>query len=899
MPTLVRLLTITSLSASLAVASGVPAGASAGALPADVAVSTPQVQELDLSGVDVEELRELPPQAPLPAEDVAPEALASSGVSGQPAAEPDAGPGTGAEPDAGPGAGGEPSAEPGADQPEEDARRSGGRSATDAATDAATDGATPSATPGDAPVAAAVPTTPPAVLTPELEVEPFSVFGVSWDVTDDLEDVVVRYRLRSDGRWSDWEAVGASDVAPDADGAEGGAPSRGASDAVVAPDADGIQVWADAERGTVAGLKVVLIDPGPDPAANATGAALRTAVAAPGIVTRAQWGADESLVTCSPDYSRDVRAAAVHHTASSNSYSAADVPGILRGILAYHTRPESGGGRGWCDIGYNFLVDKWGRVFEGRSGGMDRPVVGVHTGGFNSRTFGVAAIGEYGSTTAPVAMTEAISQVIAWKFAVHRISASASVTLVSGGGASKYPAGTAVTFPTVFGHRDAQYTSCPGQTLYAALGAIRNRVAVLADGTVAASPFGSWDSVDARGGAVTVSGWAAEPGSTAPVSVRVDVGGTTRTVVADLHRPDVGAAHPGEGPLHGFRVRVPAPNGRHAVCVTALNVGPGHDVNLGCTWSQVQNATPVGSLDAVTTTATAVAVRGWAFDPDTSDPVRVHVYLDGAPVRSITADGSRPDVAQAFGVGPNHGFAGSVRTTPGVHQVCLYLINVPEGHNPQLACRTVQVGHPPVGALDAVVTTPSTIGVRGWAFDRDTTDPVRVHVYVDGSPVRSLRADGSRPDVARAHGVGERHGFSGTVPATAGRHEVCLYLIDVPTGPNPLLGCRTVTVRNAPPVGAWDALEGTAGDVSVRGWGFDPDTTAPIRVHVYVDGSPVRSLTADRSRPDVARVHGVGDRHGFSGTVAAPPGRHEVCLYLIDVPGGPNPSLGCRVTTVG
>ena len=281
------------------------------------------------------------------------------------------------------------------------------------------------------------------MLTAELDVDPFTVLGVSWRDTADLTDTVIRYRVRQADVWSDWEAVGESDIAPDTGSRDDRGSRRGATDAIVALDADGLQIWAEAATGTVSGLKAVLIDPGTDPAGTAAttqgsstagDAVIRDAAvlpaapaAGPAIVTRAAWGADESLRTCNADLAPTTLAAAVHHTASTNAYNPEDVPGLLRGFLAYHTRPEAAGGRGWCDIGYNFLVDKFGRVFEGRAGSITKAVVGVHTGGFNSRTIGVAAIGDYSAAAPPGALLESLSQVIAWKFKTFRILGGSTV----------------------------------------------------------------------------------------------------------------------------------------------------------------------------------------------------------------------------------------------------------------------------------------------------------------------------------------------------------------------------------------------------------------------------------------------------------------------------------------
>lgn len=892
------------LAGGLLTGAGAAASAATGTTTAAGGSDDLSVVELDLDGVEAAALPALPDPDSVPFAEEEPAAAAPDGAQSRRS---------------------QADAEPVAPAPGPTATASPAPSATPAPT------ASPApAEPAEEPdgTAAAEPAPEPDVLTVEMETAPFTVLGVTWERTPDLDGVEIRYRVRVDGSWTDWAGVGATDVAPDADSEDAEGAERDGTDPIVAVGADGLQIWAEAETGTVTDLKAVLVDPGADPAevgslvdgtgstaaaaagaSTADGATFRTlgtagtdatvrtaALAQPGIISRAGWGADESLRGCTPDYSRSVVSAAVHHTASANGYSAAAVPGIIRGFYAYHTRPEAAGGRGWCDIGYNFLVDQYGRIFEGRAGGITSTVVGVHTGGFNSRTIGVSAIGDFSSYGPSPQLAESISQLIAWKFAVHRITANTNVTMVSGGGASRFPAGTAVTFNTIYAHRDAALTSCPGQSLYNLLPDIRNRVAQLSNATVAASPRWSLDALSATSSGIAVRGWAFDPNADTALPVRVSVDGAVQTLTANQSRPDVAAAY-GVGRNHGFSGTVSAGNGRHLVCVTVGNVGAGQDVVVACDWVTVQNATPIGSLDAISTTPTSISVRGWALDPDTTASIGVHVYVDGKAATAVTANRSRPDVGRVHGRGDAHGFDVTVPATGGSRQVCLYLINQPAGANPVLTCRTVQVGNVPQGSLDALTVGPGSVTVRGWALDADTTAPIGVHVYVDGRAAGALTANGHRPDVGRKFGLGDAHGFSGTFPVADGAHRVCLYLINTPNGSNPALACRDVTVRNAAPFGSIDVARGTAGGVVLRGWALDPDTTAPIGVHVYVDGRAALALTANASRPDVGRAHGRGDAHGFDTTVPVGAGSHQVCLYLINQPAGANPALGCRTVT--
>ena len=727
------------------------------------------VNELDLSGVRTSAIGDLPAVAPLPDEALAPTPTASPVPSTQTA-----------------------TATPPAD-----------------------------ATPTTAGPSPAAPAPEPDVLTTMIDTAPFTVFGVTWD--HGPQGVMIRYRVRESGTWSDWQATGASDAVPDANRAEAAdATTRGGTDPIVASHADGVQLWAEASSGTVTGLKVVLIDPGTRAADAApqsstvtntaardasqdvsinsavfrqTSSSVRSAATAPSqpeIISRAGWGADESMRTCEPDYSTQMVSAAVHHTASANNYAPEDVPAIIRGFYAYHTRAEANGGRGWCDIGYNFLVDRFGRIFEGRAGGITSTVVGVHTGGFNSRTIGIAAIGDFSTAAVPAAVAESLSQLIAWKFSIHHIAAGAMVQMVSGGGASKYPLGTVVQFPTIYGHRDAQLTACPGQNLYNLLPDIRARVAALSNESVTYSPLGSIDSISGVAAGIRIAGWAFDPETSAPIQLEVSVDGATSVLQADQDRSDIGLLFPSVGSRHGFGGTVIAAGGRHVVCLRALNLGQGASTVLGCAAVTVRNSSPVGYIDAVTATQTAISVSGWAFDPDTTDPIAVHVYVDGSPT-AVLASASRPDVAAAYGDGDRHGFTVTIPATSGEHQVCVYGIDNQGGANPLFGCKTVTTNPTPLGSFDFAIAGPGTVTVGGWALDPDTTAPIDVHIYIDNTPT-VLHADSARSDIAAIYNNGDRHGFSATISTTTGTHTVCTYGINTPAGTNSLLGCKTVTV---------------------------------------------------------------------------------------------------------
>jgi hypothetical protein len=204
----------------------------------------------------------------------------------------------------------------------------------------------------------------------------------------------------------------------------------------------------------------------------------------------------------------------------------------------------------------------------------------------------------------------------------------------------------------------------------------------------------------------------------------------------------------------------------------------------------------------------------------------------------------------------------------------------------------------PFGSFEGLSVSQSGARARGWALDPDTRNPVRVDFWVDGrAPIGSLIADGDRQDVQRAYpGLGAAHGFDSTIAVPQGTHSVCAYAINTGAGGNQLLGCRTITV-NTNPIGALDTVAAHVGFATVRGWTLDPNSTAPIQTHVYVDGKLFRVLTADDARPDIAGAFpGYGEDHGYHSNLTLPSGAHTVCTYGINTGPGANATLGC--TTV-
>ncbi|TMK18285.1 MAG: hypothetical protein E6G68_07515 [Actinobacteria bacterium] len=195
--------------------------------------------------------------------------------------------------------------------------------------------------------------------------------------------------------------------------------------------------------------------------------------ATPRIITRHGWGANEDWreKDCCPRYASSVKMAFIHHTAGTNSYSRSQSAAIVRGIYRFHTKT-----RHWSDIGYNFLVDRYGQIFEGRYGGMDRPVVGAHVKAFNRYSTGISLMGNFVSAHPTSAMISALKRLLAWKLDIHHIPAVGTVYMTAAGGDPKFHEGRRYRMNRISGHRDGQQTSCPGINVYRLLPSIRRSV---------------------------------------------------------------------------------------------------------------------------------------------------------------------------------------------------------------------------------------------------------------------------------------------------------------------------------------------------------------------------------------------------------------------------------------
>jgi N-acetylmuramoyl-L-alanine amidase-like protein len=250
------------------------------------------------------------------------------------------------------------------------------------------------------------------------------------------------------------------------------------------------------------------------------------------ILPRSAWGASRCRPRKAAGYGR-VQLAFVHHTESLNGYRRSDSPSIVLGICLFHRNVNR-----WDDIGYNFLVDRYGQVFEGRNGGIEEPGTGAQAGGFNVYSTGVAAIGDFRFRRFPAAGMNALARLLAWKLSLNGVPAFGTVTVPSGGGVfTQFRKGTPVTLNHISGHRDADSTVCPGNALYAQLPALRSMVAQL-EGPVSSLSFTAsatrvavGQPVAFSGQLVPAAGVALPPGATVEIQDALASNGRMLTTV--------------------------------------------------------------------------------------------------------------------------------------------------------------------------------------------------------------------------------------------------------------------------------------------------------------------------------------------------------------------------------
>ncbi|MBA2281869.1 MAG: N-acetylmuramoyl-L-alanine amidase, partial [Acidimicrobiia bacterium] len=199
----------------------------------------------------------------------------------------------------------------------------------------------------------------------------------------------------------------------------------------------------------------------------------------------------------------DVRFLLVHHSVNGNDYAAADVPALLADIFAFHTSPD----RGWPDIAYNFFVDRFGGVWEGRSGSVERAKAADATGGSQGFAQLCCLLGDHRTEPASDAALASLVALLAWLASRHGLDVApgATATFVSRG-SNRHPAGVEVTTATISGHRDMSTTACPGDAVYG----------LIVDGTLAGLVVARQDPLPAS---TTVPPTTAPPPTAPPSTV--------------------------------------------------------------------------------------------------------------------------------------------------------------------------------------------------------------------------------------------------------------------------------------------------------------------------------------------------------------------------------------------
>ena len=290
------------------------------------------------------------------------------------------------------------------------------------------------------------------------DLDPFQMIGASWTGAHTDQ---VRVRTRRGATWGPWTPLEADED----DGPDPGSPEARGGRTVTRPlwigSAEGYELQAPSQALQVhlvreSGRRVRLRQGGRAQAA-----------AAPAIADRGAWGARAPRRPSG--VAPSLKMAFVHHTTGPNNYSAGDVPRMIRAMQAYHMSAN-----GWDDIGYNFLVDRFGRMWEGRAGSKQRAVIGAHTRGFNTASTGVAVLGTFTRASPTPASVDGVARVVGWMLGSNRVDPAGQATMTSAG-SDKYRAGRSVRFPAVAGHRDGTSTACPGQRLYDRLPEIRTR----------------------------------------------------------------------------------------------------------------------------------------------------------------------------------------------------------------------------------------------------------------------------------------------------------------------------------------------------------------------------------------------------------------------------------------
>ncbi|MFF7071186.1 peptidoglycan recognition protein family protein [Streptomyces pseudovenezuelae] len=675
---------------------------------------------------------------------------------------------------------------------------------------------------------------------PRTETRQFSLLGVSWTGTaKQLEGrAQVRTRGSETGEWTAWQDLETNIDPPEDPDERSGA--RGASEPLWVGPSDGVQVQVVHEDGTTSaglpkGLEVNLVDPGiataaeqrdtgddTDPAAFAVGGtetpaptgsestsasptptdpatsaspsapatvsptatptstptattptAPPSTVPEPTIVPRSGWGADESLSPDPSEYNADVKAVFVHHTAGSNDYSCEESASIIRGIYAYHTQTEK-----WNDIGYNFLVDKCGTVFEGRKGGVDLPVLGAHTYGWNRESAGIAVLGDYTAAGASNAALTSVARIAAWKLGQYGVAPDSTVQLNAGAtqknfAGTSFTAGTAYTFDRISGHRDGYATECPGNSLYAQLPTIRAWAAGPVQGLKLTSLTGATlsGSTYYTKGAITAK-WSATTPSSLISRFELLVDGK---VVASAAGTATSASTTLTAGTHKVAVRAVHQSGRTTPATTALTVATD-------TTAPTFSTTPRLTLRTGTVSTTAVPVTlGWkAADSQALKSVSLlsPTTATFGPTTTSSSRTAKSGTASIWSM-KAYDVAGNTRTSsPSYTPMILQETSATKSGSWTARSSTSYLGGKSYssGSKGASLSWTFTGRSAAWVVSRASTSG-QAYVYVDGTKVATVDLKSSTTKYrdaiwTKSWSSSAKHTVKIVVVATSGRPTV-------------------------------------------------------------------------------------------------------------------------------
>ncbi|MFI0543712.1 peptidoglycan recognition protein [Streptomyces sp. WSLK1-3] len=608
---------------------------------------------------------------------------------------------------------------------------------------------------------------------PRTETKQFSLLGISWTGATKRLDGKAQVRTRGvdTGAWTSWQDLETdADPVEDADERAG---ARGASEPLWVGPSDGVEVQVVHEDGTTSaglpsGLRVNLVDPGvtaaeaadapTEPAAWAedvtssptattssptpspTPSAPASTVPEPPIVSRADWGADESLSPDPSEYNADVKAVFVHHTAGSNDYTCAESASIVRAVYAYHTAPAPNG-NGWNDLGYNFLVDKCGTIFEGRKGGVDQPVLGAHTYGWNRESTGIAVIGEYTAAGASNAALTSVARIAAWKLGQYGVAPDSTVQLKAGAtqknlAGTSFTAGESYTFNRISGHRDGYATECPGTSLYGQLPTIRAwaagpvqglKLTSLTGATLSGSTYWTKGAITAKWSATTPASLISKFELLVDGNVVATAAGTatsaSTTLTAGSHKVAVRAVHQ---------------SGRtdSASTTTALTV-------VTDTTAPTFSTTPKITLRTGTVNTTAVPVTlGWkAVDSQALKSVSLlsPTTATFGPTTTSSSRTAKSGTASTWSM-KAYDVAGNTRTSsPSYTPVILQETSATKSGSWTSRSSTSYLGGKSYssGSKGASLTWTFTGRSAAWVVSRASTSG-QAYVYVDGTKVATV-----------------------------------------------------------------------------------------------------------------------------------------------------------------